>query len=155
MSFPAFLAPSYHASTSGIYSVCMAIQCEINVEKKNLCNLQPLAKRSQHFNATNRSIVVAMYWDMLGVVGSNLKMVKFFMRHLWMLHDVVVIWPGHPTMLRLSMHTSSIFNSQQGGQTRATCCPQQFCDMFCSNVVIVWPKLANAGPTMLRYVVLI
>ena len=35
---------------------------------------------------------VATY--MLGVVGSNLKMVKFFMQHLWMLHDVVVVWPG-------------------------------------------------------------
>ena len=32
--------------------------------------------------------------DMLGVVGSNLKMDKFFMQHLWMLHDVVVVWPG-------------------------------------------------------------
>ena len=31
--------------------------------------------------------------DILGVVGSNLKMVKFFMQHLWMLHDVL-IWPG-------------------------------------------------------------
>ena len=32
--------------------------------------------------------------DMLGVVGSNLKMAKFFMQHLWMLHGVVVVWPG-------------------------------------------------------------
>ena len=30
---------------------------------------------------------VATCCDMLGVVGSNLKMVKFFMQHLWMLHD--------------------------------------------------------------------
>ena len=32
---------------------------------------------------------------MFGVVGSNLKMVEFFMQHLWMLHDVVVdvVWP--------------------------------------------------------------
>ena len=37
---------------------------------------------------------VATCCDMLGVVGSNLKMVKFFMQHLWMLHDVVVVWPG-------------------------------------------------------------
>ena len=46
------------------------------------------AKRSQHVNATCRNIVgrsmlcafghrVAMCCDMLGVVGSNLKMVKF------------------------------------------------------------------------------
>ena len=56
-------------------------------------------------NATYRNIVgcymllafgnpVATCCDMLGVVGSNLKMVKFFMQHLWMLHDVVVILPG-------------------------------------------------------------
>ena len=31
---------------------------------------------------------------MLGVVGSNLKMVKFFVQHLWILQDVVVVWPG-------------------------------------------------------------
>ena len=31
---------------------------------------------------------VATCCDMLGVVGSNLKLVKFFMQHLWMLHDV-------------------------------------------------------------------
>ena len=37
---------------------------------------------------------VAMCCDMLGVVGSNLKLVKFFTQHLWMLHDVVVVWPG-------------------------------------------------------------
>ena len=34
---------------------------------------------------------VATCCDMLGVVGSNLKMFKFFTQHLWMLHDVVVV----------------------------------------------------------------
>ena len=37
---------------------------------------------------------VAMCCDMLDVVGSNLKMVKFFTKHLWMLHDVAVVWAG-------------------------------------------------------------
>ena len=37
---------------------------------------------------------VATCCDMLVVVGPNLKMVKFFMQHLRMLHDVVVVWPG-------------------------------------------------------------
>ena len=32
--------------------------------------------------------------DMLGVVGSNLKIVKFRVQHLWMLHDVAVVWAG-------------------------------------------------------------
>ena len=49
---------------------------------------------------------VAKCCDMLGVVGSNLKMVKFFMQHLWMLHDVVVVWPGYTractTLVRFS-----------------------------------------------------
>ena len=31
---------------------------------------------------------------MLAVVGSDLKMVKIFMQHLWMMHDVVAVWPG-------------------------------------------------------------
>ena len=67
--------------------------------------LKAPAKLSQHFNSTYRNIVrcnmlhafgdpVATCCDMLGVVDSNLKMVKFFMRHLGMLHDVVVVWPG-------------------------------------------------------------
>ena len=33
MPFPAFWAPNYHASTSGNYSLCMAIRCEINFKK--------------------------------------------------------------------------------------------------------------------------
>ena len=35
MPFPAFWAPNYHASTSGNYSVCMAIRCEINIKKNH------------------------------------------------------------------------------------------------------------------------
>ena len=31
---------------------------------------------------------------------------------------------------------------------------QQCCDMLRSNIVIVWPELTNAGPTMLGHVVL-
>ena len=84
------------------------------------------AKRSQHANATCRNIVgrnllrafghrVAMCCDMLGVVGSNLKMVKFE--------------SATPNM------------SQHGGQTHATCCAQQCCDMLCWHVAIVWPGL--------------
>ena len=32
--------------------------------------------------------------DMLSVVSSSLKMVKFFMQHLWMLNKVLLVWPG-------------------------------------------------------------
>ena len=84
------------------------------------------AKRSQHANTTCRNIVgrnmlrafghrVAMCCDMLAVVGSSLKLVKF-----------------EPTTLNMS---------QQGGQTHATCYAQQCCDMLCWHVAIVWPGL--------------
>ena len=85
-----------------------------------------LAKWSQHVNATYRNIVgrnmllafgrpVATRCDILGVVGSSLKMVKFE--------------PTTPNM------------SQQGGQTRATCCAQECYDMLSWHVAIVWPGL--------------
>ena len=84
------------------------------------------AKRSQHANPTYPNIVgrsrlrafghrVAMCCNVLGVVGSSLKMVKFE--------------PTTPNM------------SQQGGQTHTTCCAQQCCDMLCWHVAIVWPGL--------------
>ena len=74
---------------------------------------------------------------MLGVVGSNLKMVNFFMQHLWMLYDVVVVWPGscnniapgHAHLFDFQYPTCRN-TSQQGGQTHATCCVQQCCDML-------------------------
>ena len=65
------------------------------------------------------------------------------------------------TMLRQGMRTSSIplatchNTSQHGGQTHATRCAQQCCDMLHRNVAIIWPWLGTTGPTMLRYVALI
>ena len=56
---------------------------------------------------------VAMCCNMLGVVGSSLKLVKF-----------------EPTTPKMS---------QQGGQTHATCCAQQCWDMLRWHVAIVWP----------------
>ena len=95
---------------------------------KQKANLQCKApnKRSQHVNATYRSIVgrnmlsafdypVAPFYDMLDVVGSNLTIFK--------------LDPTTPSM------------SQQGGQTRAICCAQQCCDMLRWHVAIVWPAL--------------
>ena len=105
---------------------------------------------------------------MLGVAGSNLKMVKFFMQHLWMLHDVVVVWPGSSNNVGPGMRTSSIFNSQhvstrcnkvaqrvQHVAPDAICCVQmlwsfgrslqklgqQCWDMLRWDVAIVWPGL--------------
>ena len=101
---------------------------------------------------------VASCCDMLGVVRSNLKMVIFFMQHLWMLHDVVVIWPGSCNNVAPVHGDCALVRCrnmlQHGGQTRTTCCSQQCCDPLRSNVAIAWLELANAGPAMLGYVVL-
>ena len=60
-------------------------------------------------------------------------------------------------MLRPGMRTSSIFNTQHVATGRPNArnmlCPTS-CDMLHSNVAIVWPELANTGPTMLLYVAL-
>jgi len=61
---------------------------------------------------------VAMCRNMLGVVGSSLKMVKF---------------EPKPNM------------SQQGGQTDSTCCTQQCCDVLFWHVAIVWLGLKNSA----------
>jgi len=49
---------------------------------------------------------------MLGVVGSSLKMIKFFMQHLWMLHDIYSFGQVRATMLHPGMRTSSIYKTQ-------------------------------------------
>ena len=82
------------------------------------------AKRSQHFNATYRNIV--MCCDMLGVAGSSLKLVQIFMQHLWMLHNVVPVARGRPLK-----HT----------QHAARNPTQQCCNMLRQNAAIVWPGL--------------
>ena len=103
-------------------------------------------------------LVVTCY-DMLGVAGLNLKMVKFFRQHLWMLHDVVVIWPGSCNNLghahQFYFQYPTCRNTlQQGGQTRATCCAQHCCDLFRGVQMLRsfgWSLHANAGPTMLHF----
>ena len=72
------------------------------------------AKRSQHVNATYRNIVgrnmlcsfghhVAMCCDMLGVVGSSLKMVKFGPTTPNTSQHVATGWPNARNMLRPTM----------------------------------------------------
>ena len=146
------------------------------------------AKRSQHFNAAYRSIVgrnmvrafghpVSTCCDMFDVkykwvyesatssyVGCWLELENGQIFHATF---VDVTWcccrrPGscdiRATLLRPSMRTSSIFNSQHvatGSPNARNMLPPtmlrhvslKWCDLF-------WPWLANAGPTMLRYVVL-
>ena len=48
------------------------------------------------------------------------------------------IWP----FSKLSQqHPTCRNTSQHGGQTHATCCTQQYCDVLCWHVAIVWPRL--------------
>ena len=53
---------------------------------------------------------VAMCGDMSGATGSNLKMVKFFIQLLWMLHDIV--WPRSCNSVAPWYAHCSIFNTQ-------------------------------------------
>ena len=72
---------------------------------------------------------VATCCDMLGVVGSTLKMIKVFMQHLWIMHDAEVVWPGSynsvaPGHAHLNFQYPTCRNtSQQGGETRPTSFP--------------------------------
>ena len=45
---------------------------------------------------------------------------------------------------------NSLNRSQQGGQTHATCCAQQFCDMLCCHVAIVWMAGASVLQLQIR-----
>ena len=67
---------------------------------------------------------VAMCCDMLGVVGSSLKMVK-----------------SEPTTPNTPRNMS-----QHGGKTHATCCAQQCYDMLRWHVAIVWLGLYGYAP---------
>ena len=56
---------------------------------------------------------VAWYCDMLGVVGSNLKMVKFFMYHVYACCTMLYFFGQvSASMLCLGMRTSLIFNTR-------------------------------------------
>ena len=96
---------------------------------------------------------------------SNLRLVKFFMQHLWILHDVMVI-----VMARFEKcwtHSCALlvwFSKPNISQSIATGWPNMSNNMLrptmlwyvvLINVAIVWLELANAGPAMLGYVVLI
>ena len=89
---------------------------------------QAPTKRSQHFNTAYRNIVgcnmmqafghpVARCYDMLGIAGSNLKMVKFFMEHSWMLHNVVVVWTGSCNNVASGLCIISIQETWSGTET--------------------------------------
>ena len=102
--------------------------------------------------------LVAMCCDMLGVVGSSLKLLKFFMQHLRMLHDVYSFGQVRGTILRQSMRTSSICSTQHVVTRRnrvvkrtqyvapnnvAICCDHlaRACKYWANNVAICCAKM--------------
>ena len=109
--------------------------------------------------------------DMLGVVGSNLKMIKFFMQHLWMLHDVVVVWPCNSVarspgrfstrnmsqhaatrwpnacnMLRPPILRSVAFKCSDRLAGASKCWTNKCWDVLRWDVAIVWPGLSGVTP---------
>ena len=83
--------------------------------------------------------------DMLAVVGSHLKMVKIFMQHLWILHDVIVVWSGSSNNVAPG-HTYK-FDFQLA--TRCNRMAKRVQHVALNNVATVWPELANGWPTIL------
>lgn len=79
---------------------------------------------------------IAKCCDMLGVAGSSLNMVKFFIQHVWMLRMMLHMFGQvRATMLHHGMLASSIYNNQQAATGL--------------------PKACNIlSPMMLRYVAL-
>ena len=81
------------------------------------------------YSTDNRSTTCC---NMLRVVGSSLKMIKFFSQLFGCCMMLYSFGHFRATLLRRSMRTSSIcyFNAlsnmlQQGGQPHATCCAEQ------------------------------
>ena len=125
-----------------------------------------LAKRSQHFTAANRNMVrlkmlrpfghpVASGYDMLGVVGQIFH--ATFVDVAWccsLLARFVQQCCAWACALVWFSTRNMPQDVAQGGQTRATCCARQGCDLLRSTVAIVWLEVANAGQTMLGYVAL-
>ena len=66
-----------------------------------LLEIKPFLKPRLNDRNIQTQHIATIFDDMLGVVGSNFKMVKFFTQYLWKLHDVVVAWPGLCTNVAL------------------------------------------------------
>ena len=58
-----------------------------------------------------------------------------------------VAWKIWPFSNLSQQHPTCLNKSQQGGQTHATCCTRQCCDMLRWNVAIVWPGLCTRFET--------
>ena len=147
------------------WAICVQIYVLVDVHSKGL------AKRWQHFNALNISQHccvqhVACVWppccDLLRHLATCwVLLAKFENGQIVTFVDVVWCCTRLARFLQQCYAWacaldwfSTLKLSQQGGQTRATCCAQQCGDLLRLNVAIVWPELAKAVPTILGYVAL-
>ena len=77
----------------------------------------------------------------LSIQPTRLATVLWHVATCWVL--LAQIWP----VSNLSQQQPTCCNtSQHGGQTHATCCTQQCCNMLCWHVAIVWPVLKSNYP---------
>ena len=101
-------------SSKTVVSQCLQLRGKNGIDGRALKNRKALAKRSQHANTTYRNIVgrnmlcafghhVAMCCDVLGVVGSSLKMVKLEPTTANMSQHFATRWPNAHNMLRPTM----------------------------------------------------
>ena len=74
--------------------------------------------------------------------SEHLNIPKFWYRQFICSHNPVRTWNCKITIL---LHATYCNTSQHGGQTHATCCAQQRCDMLRWHVAIVWPGLKPKG----------
>ena len=107
---------------------------------------------SQHFERSKRlATLLRRVTTCISNCWLKFEKRQIFMRHLWMLHHVVVVWPrscnnvahGHVHLLDFQHPTCS--NSRD----RVTKRIQPGAPKI---VAIVWSDLSNVGPTVLEYV---
>ena len=106
-----------------------------------------------------RLSTVVRFCTMLGVVASNVKMIKFFMQHLWMLWCCKINTHKHTCCSRLARFVQRcctglehLFNFQYPTcHNRVAKCMQNVVLNSVTiylhwNVAMIWPELANVGP---------
>ena len=89
------------------------------------CNRKAPAKRSQHI----ATLLGATCCVRLATVLRCVATYWVLLAQVWKCSNLT---QQHPTPGNMSQH---------GGQTHATCCAQQCCDMLHWHVAIVWPEL--------------
>ena len=138
---------------------CELSGCGVRVtsNENSICQLRYGIESSspgQTIATFQRNISQHCWANMLRAFGHPVALCCDIMQHLWMSHDVILVWPGScnnvaPEFALYSVVRFSTPNmcitQYQGSQTHATCWAQQCCDMLHWNVEIFWPGLQILG----------